>query len=151
MLPTVIAGVLVFLVGQLALKCIIEPVQELKTTIARVGNLMLLYQAKLLNASCEDAIAGDLKKLSADLISDSYRILGFPVARLFFGLPSREALLNAAKELNTLHYVMLPVARQADLAGRHESTSVASTRSFTAMAKVGTLLGVKTDYSTFQK
>ena len=43
MFSTVIAGVLVFLVGQLVLKCVIEPVQALKATIARVGNLLLLY------------------------------------------------------------------------------------------------------------
>lgn len=74
-LTTVVAGVLVFLVGQLVLKCVIEPVQALKATIARVSNLLLLYQAKLTNAACEDAIAEDIKRLSADIIADSYHIL----------------------------------------------------------------------------
>ena len=85
MLSTVIAGVVVFLVGQLVLKCVIEPVQKLKTTIARVSNLLLLYQSKLTNASCEEAIAEDMKRLSAEIISDSYYILWFPLSRLVFG------------------------------------------------------------------
>lgn len=150
-LTTVVAGVLVFLVGQLVLKCVIEPVQALKATIARVSNLLLLYQAKLMNAACEDAIAEDIKRLSADIISDSYHILWFPVSRLAFGLPSREALLNAAKELNMLHYGMLPAARQAEEHGGYGSTSATVTRNFNAMAQVGKLLGVMTDYSTSPK
>jgi hypothetical protein len=148
MLSTVIAGVAVFLVGQLALKCVIEPVQALKATIARVSNLLLLYQAKLTNASCEDAIAEEMKRLSADIISNSYHILWFPVSRLAFGLPSRKELLNAAKELNLLHYGMLEAARQAELGGGYRSTSDRAMRNINAMARIGKFLGVMTDYST---
>jgi hypothetical protein len=146
MLSTVIAGVLVFLVGQLVLKCVIEPVQALKATIARVSNLLLLYQAKLTNASCEDAIAEDIKRLSADIISDSYHILWFPVSRLAFGLPSRIALLNAAKELNLIHYGMLRAARQSD--GGYGAAPDTAMRNIKAMVRIGKLLGVMTDYST---
>jgi hypothetical protein len=151
MFSTVIAGVLVFLVGQLVLKCVIEPVQALKATIARVSNLLLLYQAKLTNASCEDAIAEDMKRLSADIISNSYHILWFPVSRLAFGLPSRMALLNAAKELNLLHYGMLQAARQAEMGGGYGSTSERAMRNINAMQRIGKFLGIMTDYSTIPK
>jgi hypothetical protein len=87
---TVIAGVLVFIVGQILLQFVIEPVQALRATIAKVSNLLLLYQAKLTNASCEDAIAEDIKRLSADIISDSYHILWFSVSRLAFGPRPRQ-------------------------------------------------------------
>lgn len=143
---TVIAGVLVFLVGQILLKCVIEPVQALRATIAKVSNLLLLYQAKLTNASCEDAIAEDIKRLSADIISDSYHILCFPASRLAFGLPSRIALLNAAKELNLIHYGMLRAARQSD--GGYGSAPETAMRNIKAMARIGKLLGVMTDYSS---
>lgn len=146
MFTTVIVGVLVFLVGQILLKCVIEPVQALRATIAKVSNLFLLYQAKLTNASCEDAIAEDIKRLSADIISDSYHILWFPVSRLAFGLPSRIALLNAAKELNLIHYGMLRAARQSDVGyGSDPGTAM---RNIKAMARIGKLLGVMTDYSS---
>ena len=151
MFSTVIAGVLVFLVGQLVLKCVIEPVQALKAAIARVSNLLLLYQAKLTNASCEDAIAEDMKRLSADVISSSYHILWFPVSRLAFGLPSRMALLNAAKELNLLHYGMLQAARKADVGDGYGSTSDRAMQNIYAMQRIGRLLGVMTDYSTTPK
>ncbi|MCT0225551.1 hypothetical protein [Synechococcus sp. CS-1328] len=147
-LTTVVAGVLVFLIGQLVLKCVIEPVQALKATIARVSNLLLLYQAKLTNASCEDAIAEDIKRLSADIISDSYHILWFPVSRLAFGLPSREALLNAARELNMIHYGMLPAARNTEATGGYGSTPSRAMRNINAMERIGKLLRVMTDYST---
>ena len=97
MLSTVIAGVLVFLLGQLVLKCVIEPVQVLKATIARVSDLLLLHQAKLMNASCDDAIAEDMKRLSAEIISHSCHILWFPVSRLAFGLPSKLSLGHLEK------------------------------------------------------
>lgn len=151
MLITVVAGVLVFLVGQIALKCIIEPVQQLKATIARVSNLLLLYQAKLMNASCEDVIAEDIKRLSADIISDSYHVLCFPLFRLAFGLPSRQALLNAAKELNLLHYGMLPAARRSDLDSGFGSIQATAMRNIASMKLIGKLLGVMTDYSSSQR
>lgn len=151
MLSTVIAGVVVFLVGQLVLKCVIEPVQKLKTTIARVSNLLLLYQSKLTNASCEEAIAEDMKRLSAEIISDSYYILCFPLSRLVFGLPSRVALLEAGRELNVLHYGMLPAAKQADIGGGYGSTPARAMRNIDAMSTIGNLLGVMTDYSTSPK
>jgi hypothetical protein len=151
MLSTVIAGVLVFLVGQLVLKCVIEPVQVLKATIARVSNLLLLYQAKLTNASCEDAIAEDMKRLSADIISNSYHILWFPLSRLAFDLPSRMALLNAAKELNLLHYGMLQAARKAEVGDGYGSPSDRAMRNINALQRIGKLLGIMTDYSTTPK
>jgi hypothetical protein len=151
MLSTVIAGVLVFLVGQLVLKCVIEPAGALKATIARVSNLLLLYQAKLAHASCEDAIAKDMKMLSADIISNSYNILWFPVSRLAFGLPSRMALLNAAKDLNMLHYGMLEAAKQAEMGGGYGSTLDRAMRNTTAMERIGRLLGIPTFYSTTPK
>ncbi len=148
MLSTVIAGVVVFLVGQLVLKCVIEPVQKLKTTIARVSNLLLLYQSKLTNASCEEAIAEDMKRLSAEIISDSYHILWFPLSRLVFGLPSRVALFEAGRQLNVLHYGMLPAAKQADTGGGYGSIPGRAMRNINAMATIGNLLEVMTDYST---
>ena len=151
MFSTVISGVLVFLVGQLVLKCVIEPVQALKATIARVGNLLLLYQAKLTNASCEDAIAEDMKRLSADIISNSYHILWFPVSRLAIGLPSRMALLNAAKELNLLHYGMLQAAGNAEMGDGYGSSSDRAKRNINAMQQIGKLLRIMTDYSTTPK
>jgi hypothetical protein len=147
MLSTVIAGVLVFLVGQLVLKCVIEPVQVLTATIARVSNLLLLYQAKLTNASCDDAIAEDMKRLSAEIISHSYHILCFPVSRLAFGLPSRMSLVNAAKELNMLYYGMLHAARKDGIGGGYGSGSDRVMRNINAMKRIGELLGIMTDYS----
>lgn len=151
MLSTVIAGVLVFLVGQLVLKCVIEPVQVLKATIARVSNLLLLYQAKLMNASCDDAIAEDMKRLSAEIISHSYHILWFPVSRMAFGLPSRMALLNAAKELNILYYGMLQAARKDGIGGGCGSGSDRVMRNINAMKSIEKLLGIMTDYSAIPR
>lgn len=151
MLSTVIAGVLVFLLGQLVLKCVIEPVQVLKATIARVSNLLLLHQAKLMNASCDDAIAEDMKRLSAEIISHSYHILWFPVSRLAFGLPSRLSLVNAAQELNMLYYGMLHAARKDGIDGGYGSGSQRAMRNFDAMKRIEKHLGIMTDYSATAK
>jgi hypothetical protein len=150
MLATVIAGVLVFLLGQLALKCIIEPAQAMRASIARVSNLLLLYQANLTNASCEAVIAEDMKKLSADIISDSYRVLWYSASRLIFHLPSRTKLLRAARGLNQLHYGMLQAARCTEMTSGYSSVSEPAMRNIEAMAQIGKLLGVMTDYSSSQ-
>jgi hypothetical protein len=151
MISAVIAGVFVFLLGQLVLKCIIEPAQAMRATMARVSNLLLLYQAKLTNASCEVSIAEDMKKLSADIISDSYRVLWYSASRLIFHLPSRKKLLNAARGLNQLHYGMLEAAMRAEMTGGYSSVSEAAMRNIEAMAEIGKLLGVMTDYSSSPK
>lgn len=151
MLSTVIAGVLVFLLGQLVLKCVIEPVQVLKATIARVSNLLLLHQAKLMNASCDDAIAEDMKRLSAEIISHSYHILWFPVSRLAFGLPSRMSLVNAAQDLNMLYYGMLHAARKAEIDGGYGSGSQRVMRNFESMKRIIKYPGITTDYSATAK
>lgn len=146
MIATVIAGVLVFLLGQLVLKCIIEPAQAMKASMARVSNLLLLYQAKLSNASCEAGIAEDMNKLSAAIVSDSYRVLWYSLARLIFRLPSRRNLLKAARSLNQLHYGMLEAARRAEMAGGYSSVSQTAMRNIEAMQQIGKLLGVMTNY-----
>ena len=149
-LKAVIAGVIIYLVGQLVLRCVIEPVQALKGTIARVSNLLLVHQGKLTNAACEEGIAEDIKRLSAEIISESYRILWYPIFRLIFGLPSRGELVKAARELNIIYYGMLPVARNVGLTGGN-GTHDRAMRNIHAIERVGKLLGVLTDYSTSSK
>lgn len=150
MIATVIAGVLVFLLGQLVLKCIIEPAQAMRASMARVSNFLLLYQAKLTNASCEAGIAEDMKKLSADIISDSYRVLWYSASRLIFHLPSRKKLLKAARGLNQLHYGMLEAARRAEMTSGYSSASETAMRNIETMDQIGILLGIMTDYSSSQ-
>jgi hypothetical protein len=150
MISAVIAGVLVFLLGQLVLKCIIEPAQAMRASMARVSNLLLLYQSKMTNASCDASIAEDMKKLSAEIVSDSYRVLWYSATRLIFHLPSRKMLLKAARGLNQLHYGMLETARRAEMAGGYSSVSETAMRNIEAMEQIGKLLGVMTDYSSSQ-
>jgi hypothetical protein len=89
-LSTGIVGVIVFLVGQLVLKCIIESVHGLMAVIARLGSLLLLYQAKLTWVSGEDVMAEGMKWFSADVITDSYHSLWLPISRLLLScLPGK--------------------------------------------------------------
>jgi hypothetical protein len=58
------------------------------------------------------------------------------------------ALLNAAKELNLLHYGMLQAARSGEMGGGYGSASASAMRNIKAMQRIGKLLGIMTDFST---
>jgi hypothetical protein len=61
------------------------------------------------------------------------------------------ALLETGRELNVIHYGMLPAPKQADIGGGYGSTPDRAMRNINAMATIGNLLGVMTDYSTSPK
>lgn len=52
---TVLAGVLVFLLGQIVLKSLIEPRQRLREAISRVAHVLLMYQASYANLGTGNA------------------------------------------------------------------------------------------------
>ena len=101
---TVIAGVLVFVAGQLFLKLVIEPVHQLKKTMAEISHIFIRYAHAIHNP---DVISEELRRevfeklrqLSGQLYADMALIPLYSVfGRLFF-LPCREDVYKSAKNL----------------------------------------------------
>lgn len=121
---TVISGVLTYVFGQLILKLIIEPVQEMKKLIGQIANSLTEHANVIQNPGVpsEDvmkATSQHLRKLSAHLESQLYLVPMYSITAFIFRLPSRKSILLATRSLMGLSN---SVFRAAD--GIYKSNSI---------------------------
>lgn len=105
---TILAGAGAFVLGQLVMKLVIEPVHGLKTTIADVAHKLILYgniyaNPKQPGDERQDAASKEFRILSSRLQSDMHLIPGYQLSARLFGLPRQEDIIEASKNLIFLH------------------------------------------------
>jgi hypothetical protein len=109
---TVFSGVAVYVLGQLAVKLIIEPVNDTKKTIATISHALINFAKVIHNPGVPlrdkiDEASGTLRNLSAQLHSHLFLVPRYQIVARVFGLPSRNNMLIASKNLiglsNSLH------------------------------------------------
>lgn len=101
---TVISGVLTFVVGQLILKLVIEPVHAMKKTIAHVSHSLIEHANVIANPGVPrkevmDNTSKHLRKLSSEIQSHLYLVPIYPVSAAIFRLPKKRDVLEASKAL----------------------------------------------------
>jgi hypothetical protein len=101
---TVISGVLTFILGQLVLKLLIDPVHEYKKTVADIAISLIEYANVYANPGVagnetEKKVSEALRKLSSRLNAQIYLIPCYPLVSKMFGLPSRNKVVDAASNL----------------------------------------------------
>lgn len=138
---TVISGTLIFVVGQIFLKLVIEPALELRKTLGDVSKTLLIHQARLTNANPDNDIASTLISDSAELLSRSDVVLCYAFAEKIFNLPSKSEILLASRELNGMSYTM----RKDNPDNITKKTKFAEDNT-TAIKNVGELLKLQTTY-----
>lgn len=118
----IIAGVIIYVLGEIIVKIVIDPVQELKRVIAEIAFKLIHYSHVFKLASFEEPAgeaAGETinqKKLEeaaeeyrrlASMLNAGYRLVPFyPIAKFLFFLPkeadiieARNALLEMSEEI----------------------------------------------------
>lgn len=145
---TVLSGVIIFVAGQFVLKLVIEPVQELKKSLGFVSYILLLHQAKLTNATSNNEIAYEIKSKSADILSKSSVVIGD--SRLFlkiFGLPSKQNIKLASKELNIIYYGMLNESKDFQDSAAYNGNKIDfAKKNVEAIKNIAELLQLQTSY-----
>jgi hypothetical protein len=101
---TVLSGVLIFVLGQLILKLVIEPVQEFKRTVADIALALIEYANVYANPGVADQevakkVSEELRKLASRLHSQIYLIPSYQVTAKVFRLPSRKKITNCSEDL----------------------------------------------------
>ena len=101
---TVLSGVLVFVLGQLALKLVIELVNELRKTIGLISHALiehagLIHNPGVATKEAMDQAFTELLKLSSQLQSHLYLVPAFDKTVRLFGLPGRDKVLEASTAL----------------------------------------------------
>jgi len=109
---TIVTGVVTFVLGQIIVKLLIEPVQEMKRTIGQISHSLIEHANVIQNPGIpkEDMInetSQHLRKLSSQLEAHIYLIPVYGLTSKLFCLPSRNSILKAARALmglsNSVH------------------------------------------------
>lgn len=101
---TVISGVLTYVLGQLVLKLVLEPVQELRKTIGQVAHALIERANVIQNPGVPtkevmDQTSDQLRSLSSQLQSHLYLVPTYSVTARIFRLPSLKQLTEASSAL----------------------------------------------------
>ncbi|RKE24357.1 hypothetical protein B0G76_8240 [Paraburkholderia sp. BL23I1N1] len=104
---TIVGGVIVYVIGQLVSKILIEPVHELKQAVGEVRFNLAFHAATILTPAARNEERSQkayeaLMRSSCDLLARAEAIRCFPVASMFFSLPSQESIRIAAKQIRGL-------------------------------------------------
>jgi len=110
---TIISGVVIFVLGQIILKSIIEPSLDLKKSISSLSGLILLNHSKITNASIDNQLAYDLKIKTTDIIAKTSNILFFTLTSKIFQLPSKNNIILSAKKINSICYSLKKETRDS--------------------------------------
>lgn len=97
---TILTGVLVYVLGQLILKLLIEPVQELKREISKIVYDLIFHSNKLTNPAARDSpemieACKIMRQHSSLLHSATHLVPLYRYTHIFFGLPSRKQIKSA--------------------------------------------------------
>ena len=96
----VLSGVVVYTAGQYFLKCILEPIFELRKAVARINYLIVYYANKMYTPSEESAYVRDELRASASRLLELMHLPAwYELSRHLFGMPSERQLLNAIPQI----------------------------------------------------
>lgn len=101
---TVLSGVLTYVIGQLVVKLVIDPVQDAKKTIGLIAHTMIeranvISNPGVLSAEEMDVTSKHLRQLSSQLNSHLYLVPFYSMTAGIFRLPSRENMQKASSNL----------------------------------------------------
>lgn len=101
---TILTGVLVFLIGQAALKFYFEPLQEFRRTVAEIAHVLIDYANVYGNPGLGDPdeimkVSAHLRNLSSKLYANMYLTPSYAKTARFIRFPSEESVSEAATQL----------------------------------------------------
>jgi len=104
---TIFAGVSVFVIGQIFLKWMVEPIQELRKIIAEVmfylaNDHYIIHNAHMLDREEVLSSCKNLKRLGANLLSCQQLIPFYKKLFKIFRLPSHDDIVLASKRLSLI-------------------------------------------------
>lgn len=101
---TVFSGVLTYVLGQLVVKLVVEPVQDLRRTIGAISHALIEHANVIHNPGVPTKqmmreASEKLRMLSSQLQSHLYLVPIYHVTARIFRLPSRAAIQTASSAL----------------------------------------------------
>jgi hypothetical protein len=109
---TVLSGVITYVLGQLVVKLVIDPVQEMKRTIGQIAHALIdranvIHNPGVPPVEVISEASRQLRALSSQLQSHLYLVPSYEVTSRAFRLPTKQNILRASGLLlglsNSLH------------------------------------------------
>lgn len=105
---TILAGAGAFVLGQIIIRLVIDPIQSFKSTIADVSNILILFaniyaNPKLAGDEGQSKMSQEMRILSSKLQSNMHLIPSYKIMASIFGLPTIENVVSASKNLIFIH------------------------------------------------
>jgi hypothetical protein len=105
---TILAGAGTFVLGQIFMKLLIDPVQVLKVTIAEIADKLIYFANVYANPKPagdekQTIMSSELRILSSKLQSGMYLIPAYKITAWIFGLPTKESIVRASEHLIFIH------------------------------------------------
>ena len=104
---TILGGVFVFVLGQIFLKSVIEPVQDLRKVISEVifsfvNDLATIHNAHIVSKDEALSAGRNLERLGASLLANQQLIPFYCIVRRLYGLPKCEDIVLASGRLSLI-------------------------------------------------
>lgn len=104
---TIFAGVSVFILGQIFLKWMIEPIQELRIVITEIlfylaNDYSIIQNAHIVEKEEALSTCKNLRRLGASLLSKQELIPLYRISSKIFRLPNRENIILASRRLSLI-------------------------------------------------
>lgn len=138
---TILAGVLVFVLGQFILKLVLEPIVSFKESLGNLSAFCLRYRAKITNANASLEHQNELKVLISTILSKSQSIPFYSAFARVLGLPDQASVIESCRLLNSISYEMVKET------SRHQGNLEGPVQIVMDLQRVGELLRVRLDYS----
>ena len=104
---TIVAGVTVFVLGQILLKWVIEPIQQLREVISEIiyhfaNDYSIIQNAHITDKEVALSVCKELERLGAKLLSKQHLIPFYAKIHKFLRLPEENNLFKASKKLSLI-------------------------------------------------
>ena len=136
----IFVGVVVYAASQYFLKLILEPIIEFRKLLSEISHTVLLHQGIIFSGDADDKeLQEKLSALSAKLRSSAYLIPYYSLLNKLkvFGIPKKENILLACRELNRLSYGVLNMGKEASRVANENENS---------LKEISKLLDIETTY-----
>jgi hypothetical protein len=135
---TVFAGVTVFVIGQIIIKFILEPILDFKSLLGKITQVFLRNQGQILTANADKEIQNSIFILASELLQKRQSVMCYKSLHRIYGLPSYSNVLEAAKLLNFIGNTVSPEKSASD---------DGLIKIFESMKEIDELLKINTGYN----
>lgn len=108
MMLTILSGVLIFVIGQIVLKLVLDPIVIFKTVLGEISAFFLKEQTKITGATATDDITFEIHRLSSSVIAHRQAIPFYFICAFCLRLPKYKQIVEACQSLNSISYHVNP-------------------------------------------